>query len=359
MRNYPFMQEELSIRGRYDSLRPGVAGKPMFSTPISASENMARFVSGQQPPVWMPYNETRLIEPEIIADNVARAMVFEANATDRKGGPDMFGVNWIYDPVARGSMVRPGAPCLKDVNDWKNVICFPDVDSWDWEGSAKRNSEYTNCDWPIQTTQFTGFFERLISFMDFENAAISLIDEEKQDAVKELFSALADLYIKILDKCIEHYHVSWYVLHDDWGSQHAPLFSRNAWLEMIAPYVKRIVDHCHKKGVIFEMHSCGHTESMLDLISSIGIDMWRPQTMNDLDQMYQDFGDKICLGMNVSFPDDTSEEDQRQLAKGIVKRFNQPGKYVYIGLVPNMRCPNTDAFYATLYEESRKLYLQF
>ena len=53
---------------------------------------------------------------------------------------------------------------------------------------------------------------------------------------------------------------------------------------MIAPYIKKLVDHCHARGVIFELHSCGCTESMIDLISSIGIDMWRPQPMNDIRQ---------------------------------------------------------------------------
>ena len=51
----------------------------------------------------------------------------------------MFGVNWIFDEAANGSMVVPGSPILEDANDWKEVIKFPDVDSWDWEGSAKKN----------------------------------------------------------------------------------------------------------------------------------------------------------------------------------------------------------------------------
>ena len=36
-------------------------------------------------------------------------------------------------------------------------------------------------------------FERLISFMDFENAAVALIDDSQKDAVKS-FSSLCDLY---------------------------------------------------------------------------------------------------------------------------------------------------------------------
>lgn len=354
MEHKEFSPEELEIVFRYPDLKPGPVGKPGYRTPVSVGENMKRFVSGEAP-VWLPYGEFRVFGPEIIADNVARGKVFEENPTEVKGGKDLFGVDWIYDPKVRGSMVRPGKPVLEDANDWKEIIPFPDVDSWDWEGSAKRNADYLNVDVPILLTQFTGYFERLISFMDFENAALALIDEDQKDAVKELFSALTDVYIRILDKCVDYYGISWYVFHDDWGSQRAPFFSREVWQEMIAPYMQRMTDHCHKRGVIFELHSCGHSEMMLDVISSVGIDLWRPQTMNDLKKMYDDFGDKIHLGISVTFPKDATEEDQVAIAKKLLEDFGAPGKYVFADAFPPPP-GGADAFYAAMYEGSRKLY---
>lgn len=353
MKKYPFSKDELTIIDRYYVAGRTDGGKAKFKTPVSSLENMRAFLNNETP-CWMPNGDLITITPEIIPDNVARAFVQEANPTDRKGGPDMFGVQWVYEASAGGSMVIPGNPILEDVNDWKEVIHFPDVDSWDWEGSAQRNKDYLAGDDPIWTVQFSGMFERLISFMDFENAAVALIDEDQMDAVKELFSALTDLYIKILDKSIQYFHISGYLFHDDWGSQRSPFFSKQTWLEMIAPYVKRLVDHCHENGVIFELHSCGRTDSMIDVISSIGIDMWRPQPMNDVAMMYREYGDKIKLGVRApAFPPDTPDEVQIQAAKDLVAQYNIPGKYVFTS-----NFAESDVFRAALYEASRKAYLE-
>lgn len=353
MKKIPFSQEELKEVGRYYVAGRKDGGKVKLNTPISPLENMMAFLNNETP-CWMPDGDLITVTPEIIPDNVARAFVQEADPTDRKGGPDMFGVEWIYDDRAGGSMVRPGTPLLEDVNDWKEAIHFPDVDAWDWAGSAKRNADYIAGDDPVWTVQFSGLFERLISFMDFEYAAMALIDEDQQDAVKELFQALVDTYIKIMDHCIESYHINGYLFHDDWGSQRSPFFSKATWLEMIAPYVKQLVDHCHENHVIFELHSCGCTETMIDVISSIGIDMWRPQPMNNLKKMYDEYGDKIKLGIRAPmFPPDTPPEVEIQAAKDMIAQFNTPGKFVFTN-----NFMESDVFRRALYEESRKVYFE-
>lgn len=353
MKKIPFSEEELKEVGRYYVAGRTDGGKVKLNTPISPLENMMAFLNNETP-CWMPDGDIITVTPEIIPDNVARAFVQEENPADKKGGPDMFGVEWIYDPRAGGSMVRPGTPLLSDVNDWKEVIRFPDVDSWDWEGSAKRNESYVAGNDPIWTVQFSGLFERLISFMDFEYAAMALIDEDQEDAVKALFQALTDTYIKILDHCIDAYHINGYLFHDDWGSQRSPFFSKNTWLEMIAPYVKQLVDHCHARNVIFELHSCGCTETMIDVISSIGIDMWRPQPMNNIKKMYDEYGDKIKLGIRAPlFPAGTPAEVEIQAAKDMLASFNTPGKFVFTN-----NFMESDVFRRALYEESRKMYLQ-
>lgn len=359
MQNYPFSEDELTIVKEYKA--NGAAGRslPQFNTPITARENMRAFARGEKP-CWMPDGEMVNIYPDIVPDNIARYFVQETNPNVIKGGSDMFGTMWVYEETARGSMVVPGNPRLLDANDWREVIQMPDVDSWDWEGCAARNKDYLDTDAPIFTVQLTGLFERLISFMDFEGAALALIDEDQQDAVKELFEALTDVYIKILDNYIKYFHIDGYTFHDDWGAQRSPFFSRDTWQEMIAPYVKKMVDHCHKNNVIFELHSCGHIDSMIDLIASLGIDMWRPQPMNDLDAMYRDYGDKIRLGyrsevgvspMMAQQGPALSDEELAQAAKDLVARFNIPGHYVYTG--PYNPLPYRKA----LYEASRKAYL--
>ena len=145
------------------------------------------------------------------------------------------------------------------------------------------------------------------------------------------------------------------MFHDDWGSQMAPLFSKAVWQEMIAPYIARMTEHCHKRGVIFELHSCGRSEMMLDAISSVGMDLWRPQTINDLKQMYDDFGDRIHIAVSVALPPNATEEEQVAAARQVLEQYNQPGKYVLVEAFP-YPAGGADAFFAALYEGSRRRY---
>ena len=150
----------------------------------------------------------------------------------------------------------------------------------------------------------------------------------------------------------DHLKDTGYLFHDDWGGQAAPFFSKDTYNEMIAPYIRKMVNHCHEKGVIFELHSCGHTDSIADAIAATGIDMWRPQPMNDIDMMYREYGDKFKLGVRgPMFAPDVTEEEQIKAAQDIVARFNEPGKYVFTS---NRAEP--PMFRKALYEASRKAY---
>jgi hypothetical protein len=63
---------------------------------------------------------------------------------------ELLACNIAPDNVAQGSTVCPGTPLVDDANDWKVLIPFLDVDSWDWEGFAQQNKEYLDVDVPIQ-----------------------------------------------------------------------------------------------------------------------------------------------------------------------------------------------------------------
>ena len=152
----------------------------------------------------------------------------------------MFGIEWEYIPAAGGSMVRPGKPFLEDANEWKEKVVWPDVDSWDWEGSAKANNGIYLKDDKFNVCWFlNGWYERLISFMDFEGAILALVDEDQKDAVKEFFDKLSDLYIKIFDKfCTYFPQIDAFCIHDDWGSQKSASSTRSCrWDD--SPHMKR------------------------------------------------------------------------------------------------------------------------
>jgi len=352
MKRIPYSKAELDVIGYYPKTTPQGNRSEKLNTPVTPMENLRVFISNEIPH-WMPNGEYITFSPSIIPDNIARGAVVEVDPSDEKGGRDMFGVEWEYSDLAGGSMVKPGNPLFDDANDWRKALKFPDISGWDWKKCAEENRELLETrDDPIWITQYTGLFERLISFMDFENAAVALIDESQKDAVKDLFSALCDLYEDIIDHYVEYFNMTGFLFHDDWGSQRAPFFSLDVFREMIAPYIRRLTSYCHKKSVIFELHSCGHTELLMDGIVECGIDMWRPQPMNDIDSLLKNYGDRIKLGIRLPvFSDDTPDSEKVRAAKEIVSRYGIYPKSVY-----TMSHFQDPVFRKALYEESRILY---
>lgn len=115
------------------------------------------------------------------------------------GGHDMFGIEWEYVPVAGGSMVRPGTPLLEDANDWNQILKFPDIDAWDWDASGRQNYDFLHNGKANMLWFLNGcWYERLVSFMDFEGAVVALIDDEQKDALKELFAKTTELYCRLV-----------------------------------------------------------------------------------------------------------------------------------------------------------------
>ena len=102
--------------------------------------------------------------------------------------------------------------------------------------------------------------------MDFEEAAVAMIDEDQQEAVKDLFDKLADLYIELIKKFQSVFgkeQIAAVCLHDDWGHQRGIFFSADTIREMVVPYMKKVVDFIHAEGMIAECHSCGKVDPLL------------------------------------------------------------------------------------------------
>ena len=354
MKNIRFEPKELQVVGEMPSFMPEMPGTPLYDFPVTRRQNY--IATMKKEPIWQVTNiEAGLFTPQVYPDNVARGFVFEANmlAPELFGGKDMFGIEWVYVPVAGGSMVKPGSPLLNDANEWYSKVVWPDIDSWDWEGSAKSNEEYLkNNDMFMLHWIMNGYFERLISFMDFEGAAVAMIDEDQKEAVKELFEKLTDLYIKIIDKFIKYYHAEGFTVHDDWGSQKDPFFSPATCKEMLVAPMRRLTDYIHSRGCIADFHCCGHVERQVPNMVDAGWDSWSGMLMNDTKEVYEKYGDKIIIGVNPDpFGPDASEEEQRAAAKDYVGKYCQPGKPSIFNLYSaDMLTP---AFREELYKLSR------
>lgn len=337
-------------------LMPEVAN---YRYPVSKKEAFA--ATYEHEPIWfIAGNEGITFMPSILPDNIARGMVMENTPFDAEkegGGKDMFGVEWIYDAEVMGSMVMPGNPLIEDANELEEKLVWPDPSTWNWEENGKVNNGTYLSDKVFNTCMFlNGWYERLISFMDFEGAILALIDEDQKDAVKAFFEKLTDLYIDICDRIIDTYpEVHAFEIHDDWGSQKNTFFAPEVAEEMLVPYMRKLTDHLHSRGIYCMLHSCGSNMVQVPNYIKAGWDLWTPQPMNDIEEIYKLYGDKIIIAsMPPEIAPDCPEEVQRKMAKDYFDTYSKPGKPSIINMYGRQSVQ--PFFREELYVISRKKY---
>ena len=323
-----FNESEMETAGVSEVYARLGAHIPVYRYPISMKEAWRRACLDKKP-VWLNTGaEAFSFFPDVIPDNRCRGFCNEegVSLTDsEKGGRDMFGVKWTYIPVAGGSMEDPSEPhLLQDANEWEEKLIWPDIDSWDFEGCGRRNKKLLENGLFNYIPFMNGcFFERLISFMGFENAAVALIDPDQKEAVKRLFERTSDLFCRIVDKCCDAFDVDGFLVHDDWGGQSGPFFSFQTGREMIVPYMRKLTDHIHSKGRVAELHSCGKNEVQTENFIAAGWDVWMPMAdINDTRKLFEKYGDKIVIGIVPDMYDrEAPSEIQKMAARKAVEQF--------------------------------------
>ncbi len=358
MANPKFDEKELDVQNNDVSMFGTI---PIYNYPVTPKEAHKAMLDHK--PIWVTTGaETTIFTPLCYPDNIARAFVFEArpfNPADG-GGKDIFGIEWEYIPVANGSMVRPGKPFLEYADEWYDKIVWPNPEEWDWKGTAELNQEYLNTDKYVMFMILNGWFERLISFMEFEGAIMAMADEDYQEDVIKLFDKLSDLYIKVIDLVCEYMpQVDGFCVHDDWGSQKETFFSPALVEKVIVPAMRKVTDHIHAKGKYAELHSCGQIYKQVPNIIKAGWDNWNPQPMNDTEKIFEEYGDQLVVGVipQMSSAEDADEATQIAEADAFVQKIcSDPKKTATINYSAVRRM--TNAFARELYKASRIAYAE-
>jgi hypothetical protein len=104
-----FSPDEMKVIREVPSFMPGVSTK-YYNTPVSLEEGYAAAM--RREPIWVISGmgmETSVFNPRINRDNIARAFCFDGEGmimNDQAGvpvgGPDIFGVEWVFIPSAGG-----------------------------------------------------------------------------------------------------------------------------------------------------------------------------------------------------------------------------------------------------------------
>ena len=136
-----------------------------------------------------------------------------------------------------------------------------------------------------------GPFERLHALMGFENALIAMMEEPEE--VAAFFDALMVHKCRLIDKLCDHYRPDVINFHDDWGTQLAMFFRPELWRRLVKPQLERAVDACHRKGLFFEMHSCGKIEAVVPELVDIGADSFQGMSLNNVSALKAQTGKKL------------------------------------------------------------------
>jgi len=90
---------------------------------------------------------------------------------------------------------------------------------------------------------------------------------------------------------------------NDWCYNAGPLMSPTHFKTFLAPYLKRLVDKCHGKGVPYIKHLDGNVQPILDiLVNEVGIDglhSIEPAAGMDIGWVKKTYGEKITLLGNI------------------------------------------------------------
>jgi len=293
---------------------------------ISERENFYRMVR-RETPAYVPHQPSLLqvILPSVVLDR----------PPGHVSGQDWFGVWWHDDAATPGllavDVTKPRV--LANIEDWESVIQWPDLEAIDWEAGARADlPNGKDPDKVLMCMMVSGPFERLHDLMGFEEALMATITAPQ--ACAAFFERLCDFKIEIIRKLKRYYDIDLLHFQDDWGTQKDLFFQPEFWRSYIKPQIKRVIEATHSLGILFDMHSCGRIDRIIDEIVGLGPDVIDPaQPVNDLERWQRDFGGQVIFmgGLDaqgvIDNPSKTSEDVRREVQTKI-DLLAQGGYYI-------------------------------
>ncbi|MBQ8830356.1 MAG: methyltransferase [Oscillospiraceae bacterium] len=322
---------------------------PIEGRPYSILENYKRVMKGEQP-YWMPayMNEINIIWPDAM----------EEHPVPEVNGPDWWGVDWFMETGIGGMMVTPGTRTLTEFANWKEELEWPDLSVVDFETDGKKISSRLDPERAHVYECVEGLFERLHELIPFDESLLAFYEEP--ELLEEFFQKMVDYKIESCSQIFKHYgRVDGVLYHDDWGAEKAGFFSNDMFEEQIMPATKRFFDFLHKEGKFIELHSCGRNMQYVPFMIEMGIDFWAPQQRcNDMDYLYDTYGDKISLAIALNIPVGTSEEDTKKMVHDFVDRYGEKGRTVCWITTDdaNLKALAADELFKYSFEYYNKLY---
>ncbi len=255
---------------------------------LTPRENFLLAAVKHKIPDWVPNEMT---------DVIMTGGIFETFENGPLGGGlDGFGVEWHSSMSAGGQAVpAAGKFVLNDITKWEDIVKFPDLDAFDWEGQAAY--QLSLGDRSKQVVEYgcwNGQFLRLTHLMGFENALCALYEEP--EACSALMSAITDYKIKLVERAAKYFKPDIITNYIDVATERGLFMSPQTYRELISPQQKRLNDAIKALGIKPFVHCCGKCEDIIPDFIDEGFVGWSSaQPMNDIVGILKKYGSKISV----------------------------------------------------------------
>lgn len=213
---------------------------------------------------------------------------------------DWWGVTWLTQPDGGATVDETQPRILTDLSKWREQVKIPDPYTLGkWPDDGVNGTAHWNRETQVGAIFLhMGHFERLQSLMGFEEAITAFYDEENEENLRDFFAAITEYKLQCLRLTKEYFNPDVVVYQDDWGMERNMFFSPAIWHEWIKPEYIKIVAECHRLGMYFECHSCGHVQEVIGaLVDECKIDSI--QTLqypaNDIRMVKANYGDRLVI----------------------------------------------------------------
>lgn len=234
----------------------------------------------------------------------------------------------------------------------ERILSYSD-DRIPWKQLEENYDRWKKEGYFIQIGLWFGFDVAHSGLIGTENMLISMYDEPEwvTDIFETYLTASLDHAQKIIDAGYEIDGIKWW---DDMGYKGTTFFSPTIYRELLKPYHKRAVDWAHERGLVAELHSCGHIETLIPDIVEIGVDMLNPLEVKagmDPQKLKAEWGKSLAFhgGINAQIWDDADKVISEM--ERIVPIMKEGGGYVFAS---DHSIPNSVSF-STMCKIAEKL----
>lgn len=236
---------------------------------------------------WVPSPTTSM--------DVCIPSVIEEGARGYGITTDWFGVKYLYREDQPGPMPVESDTLIDNMENWKDVVKFPDLDAYDWGKNAETDTAHWDRSNKVsKCILINGCFESLHMFCGFVEALCNI--QEYEEECTDFMAAIADYKIQLIERIAKYYKPDVIQFHDDYANNLNMFMPLEKWRRMIRPNLQRIVDATKGNHMIYLHHSDGIIKDMIPDFVDMGIEALNPvQVENDPLAVKKKYGNVLTI----------------------------------------------------------------